>query len=202
MSLKLITAPDSYPVTLAEAKAHLRVDSSDDNSLISVLIKAAVDNIEGPKGFLGRALINQTWDYGLDIFPCVTYNAGVIKNYIEIPLPPLISITGIYYKDSGGVDQTLEESSYTVDTASEPGRVYRPNGVAWPSVYTGGNAVRIRFKAGYSDDVIPFSIKAAILIKIADLYENRESMVDGSYSELPWSAQQLLKPHRMHRGFA
>lgn len=202
MSLKLITPPDSQPVTLTEAKAHLRVDTVDDNSLISTLIKAAVENIEGPKGFLGRALLTQTWDYGLDIFPCLTFDNLVRRNYIEIPLPPLISVTGIFYKDSSGADQTLNLSNYVVDTASEPGRIYLVNGAVWPSVMTGGNAVRIRFVAGYPDDVIPFSIKAAILIKIADLYENRESMVDGSYTELPWSAQQLLKPHRMHRGFA
>lgn len=214
MSLKRITAPDEYLITLAEAKAHLRVDTVDDDTLIKSLIYAVHDYVEGPKGFLGRAIKEQTWDFFLDRFPargvswhyngwCQSYG----RSYVEVPLPPLISVTGVYYRDTSGVEQTFSPSNYSVDTASEPGRIYLPNSGVWPTVGIGdNNAVRIRFKAGYSDDDIPFAIKAAMLILIADLYENRESMLEGSVrsitTELPWSAQQLLKPHRMHRGFA
>jgi len=194
-----ITAPDDGPVTLAEAKLHLRIDSTDEDTLIRALISAATENVDGPRGYLGRALLTQTWDYYLDGF-CYNPSRVYHPSYIEIPLTPLRSVTGVYYRDSAGNEQTLSASSYTVDTASEPGRIYSIT--AWPSSQLSYNTVRIRFVAGYVDDEVPFPIKAAILIHIADLYEQRESMNGANMALLPWSAQQLLKPHRMHRGFA
>lgn len=202
MALRLITAPTVEPVTLVEAKAHLRVDHSDDDTLIGLLIESARHYIDGPEGFLGRAIITQTWELVLDEFP---------TNEIRIPLPPLQSVTSVIYDDADGNEQTVDAADYAVDTASEPGWVV-PSTAGWPTVFEGINAVRIRFVAGYAPSIdsppdlranVPGSIKAALLLLIGALYEHREQTIVGqATTELPWGAEHLLRRHRMHLGMA
>ena len=98
MGLKLITAPSILPVTVAEAKLHLRVDHSEEDDLIERAISSATGFVDGPDGFLGRALIDQTWELTLDEFPV---------NEIRIPLPPLIEVVSVVYDDADGNPQTI-----------------------------------------------------------------------------------------------
>lgn len=218
MGLKLVTAPQDWPVTLEEAKAHLREDSDDFDTTIEAFIAAATEYVDGPKGYLGRALIDQTWDYYIDGFPvydtsCRYYagSAGWLQNnYIELPLPPLIEVIGVFYLNSSGVEQEFSSSSYVVDYASEPARISLKASGSWPSALTQMNAVRVRFRAGYLDqsvspalDDVPFVIKAAILMYMADLYQNRENTIVGeSAEELPFAAKMLLKSHRVYLSMA
>lgn len=210
MGLKLVTAPTSEPVTLEQAKAHLREDSNDFNDQIEVFIEAATAYADGPSGFLGRALIDQTWDFYLDAFPAVTVVGSRNVYAIEIPLPPLIEVLGVFYLDSNGVEQTFDAASYTVDDASEPARIVLGSTGSWPTIQEAANAVRIRFRAGYLDqgvspavDNVPGSIKAAILIMVGDLYQNRESSVIGqTVTKIPWSAEALLRRHRIYLSLA
>src|SRR5690348_16556758 len=105
MSLRLIADPATEPVSLAEAKAHLRVTASDEDALISALIIAAREAAEHE---LGRALITQTWEKTLDLFP----------DAIELTNPPVQSVASVQYLDIDGVEQTLSSVSYTLDNAS------------------------------------------------------------------------------------
>ena len=223
MGLTLVTAPANQPVTLDEAKAHLRVDFTDDDDMIEALIEAASGWVDGPNGFLGRALIDQTWDLYLDHFPCgphrhqaFAYHHGHRRHRhdaIEIPLPPLIEVLGVYYLDTTGNEQLLDESLYTVDPTSEtnqPGRIIPAGTSRWPQTSCDANSVRIRFRAGYIDssvspatDNVPRPIRAAILLHIGDLYSNRETMVVGErVAPLPWAAEQLLRPYRVTMSMA
>lgn len=208
MGLQLVTKPANDPVTLVETKAHLRVDFSDDDDMILAFIQAATEYVDGPKGFLGRALIQQTWDLYLDGFPCPTFGRlGRRTASIEIPLPPLISVDGVFYLDGSDTEQEINQSSYRVDTSSEPGRIVLTTGASWPSVRQIESSVRVRFTAGYIDasnsppiDNVPRMIRAAILLHVGDLYANRETMVIGQRAAavtLPWAAEQLLRPHRV-----
>lgn len=219
MGFKLVTAPANDPVTLVEAKAHLREVSSDFDTTISAFISAATDFVDGPQGYLGRALIDQTWDYYLDQFPCVGHEYGrrwdtnyrwLHQAYIEIPLPPLIEVIGVYYLDANGDEQQVDASSYRVDPASDPGRIIPLNGVTWPIAQCTPSAVRIRFRAGYVDtgnspytDDVPPAIKAAILLYMADLYANRENTIVGATAaELPFASRMLLKKYRSYLSMA
>ena len=203
MALRLITAPAVQPLTLAEAKAHLRVDSSDDDFLIASLIDAARAYVDGKDGFLGRALVTQTWEVVIDEFP---------ENEIKIPLPPLQSVVSIKYDDSAGVEQTLATTEYTVDAVSEPGWVV-PVTTGWPaSIFEGINAVRIQFVAGYPPGTdspvdlaanVPGSVKAAMLLHVGAFYAHRENVVVGQTAVLlPWASEQLLRPYRVQLGMA
>lgn len=210
MGLKLVTAPADNPVTLAQAKAHLREDSDDFNDQIEAFIDAATAYADGPMGFLGRALIDQTWDLYLDAFPAVSV-VGTRNVYaIEIPLPPLIEVVDVFYLDSNGVEQTFDAASYTVDDSSEPARIVLGSTGSWPTIQEAANAVRVRFRAGYLDqgvspavESVPGTIKAAILIMVGDLYQNRESSVIGqTVTKIPWSAEALLRRHRIYLSLA
>src|SRR4030095_1886540 len=199
MGLKLITPPPLYPITLAEAKLHLHVDHTDEDTLINILIDAATAHVDGPTGFLGRALINQTWQLVLNTFP---------DNKIKIPMPPLIEVVEILYDNPIGDETVLSPASYTVDNVNEPGWVLPAD--TWPDTFDGINAVRIVFRAGYVDTgvspaqvKVPGYIKAPILLYLGSLYANREQVVVGTSAvPLPWSAEQLLKRKRIDLSMA
>lgn len=207
MGLRLITEPTVEPLSLAEVKEYLRITDTDEDASIRILIKAARKHIEGPYGFLGRALVTQTWELVLDEFPA---------NEIKIPLPPLQSITSIKYDDGDGNETTLADTEYTVDNVSEPGWVVPVSSGSWPTTFEGINAVRIRFVAGYESAAnspvdspaeysanVPDDIRSAMLLLIGSMYEHREEIQVGSAAvALPWGAIALLRPHRIHLGMA
>jgi len=189
MALKLITGPTVEPVTLEEAKTHLRVDITDDDNLITALIKTAREYCEN---FQNKAYYTQTWELVLDKFPA--------ENYIKIPKPPLQSVTSVIYKDNEGTETTLDASKYIADTDSEPGRIVLAYGESWPSFtpYPVG-AVRIRFTTGHDDiSKVPQMVKQAMLLLIGHWYENREASVTGAISrEVEFAVHALLWPERV-----
>lgn len=191
MALVLVSAPATEPVSLTEAKLHLRVDSTADDSLITALITAAREYVEA---FTGRALITQTWDYILDAWPS--------GDEIVIPLPPLQSVTSVTYRDSDGNTSTVSSSTYTVDTDSEPGRVVLLTGYTWPSttLYAVGG-VRVRFVAGYGDNAsdVPQALRQAMLLLVGHWYENREDATTANVRPIPLGAQMLMWPYRVMR---
>jgi uncharacterized phiE125 gp8 family phage protein len=202
VGLKLIAAPTTLPLSLTEVKSHLREESTDQDALITIFLKAATQNVDGPDGFLGRALIDQTWDLLLDGFP----TSGPIK----VPLPPLLQVIGVFYRDAAGVEQEFSAASYVVADLGDAAVISLGVSKSWPTTLVAANAVRVRFRAGYVDNgasppagEVLFDIKAAILLTVGTLYANRETVVVGqSAVQIPWGAEQLLRPHRVQRGMA
>lgn len=206
MGLKLVTPAADDPVSLEQAKLHLREDSDDFNDQIEAFIEAATDMAEG---FQGRALVDQTWDLYLDQWPCAVWE-GLRRVYaIKIPKPPLIEVEGVFTLDSSGAEQPLDAALYTVDTANEPGRIVLKSG-SWPTLPDLPNAVRVRFRAGYLDQTVspavenvPQATKAAILIIVGDLFANRESVVIGqTVAKVPYAADVLLRRHKFDLSLA
>lgn len=191
MTLKLITAPATEPVTASEAKSHLRVDTTADDTLIGTLITAARQHVEN---HLRRALITQTWELVMDAFP-----AGDV---IRLPRPPLVSVTSIKYTDVAGSESTFSSAAYVVDTDSTKGRVVLKSGETWPSdTLAAANGVRVRYVAGYGEaSAVPRPIRQAILLLIGTLYENRESVLVAqgvTVAQLPFGVEALLMPYRI-----
>jgi len=185
MSL-LVTAPAEEPVLLSEAKAHLRVDGGDEDTLITSLIVAARVQAET---LTGRALITQTWDWYADSFPDCT---------IVLPLPMLQSVTHIKYNDSAGDLQTLSTALYQVDATSPCGRVMPAFGQTWPVTREQFNAVNIRFVAGYgAASAVPQTIKQWMLLKIAELFEQREASQERPAVGLSF-VDRLLDPYKVY----
>lgn len=220
MPVQIVTAPVVEPVSLAEAKDHLRVRISDDDALISALIIAARQAAET---ITRRAIAQQQWKIVGDRFPSPM--AGRLTEYwlgqqwglsgmnsqsvflptgrtgyeLILPFPPVQTVDSIKYIDTYGVQQTLPAINYLVDNVSEPARVAPAYGYAWPTTQQRINAVEVTFTAGYSAGQIPEGIKAWIKIRIGSLYENREEVAllnRGHITELPF-VDGLLDPFRV-----
>jgi uncharacterized phiE125 gp8 family phage protein len=194
-ALKLVTAPVVEPITILQAKQHLRVTGTDEDALILTLITAARGHAEA---YTGRRFVTQTWDYFLDCFPLTEwYTWGAI----EIPNAPLQSVTSVKYVDEAGVEQTIGTSDYVVDAKSDPGRIAPAYGKTWPWPRAQLNAVTIRFVCGYGlAPAVPYEISAAILLIIGELFKNREETVAGAIlQEVPRGVESLLSPYRVTR---
>ncbi len=184
MPLTLTTPPALEPVALADAKAHLKIDTSDEDALVTAMITAARARAEW---HTGRALITQGWTLHLDAWP--------VFGTIEIPLPPLQSVVSVttYARDDSAT--VMSPLLYTVDAASAPARLALKTGVPPPAGLRRVNGLAIAFTAGYGDAAsdVPALLKQAILELVAFLYENRGE----APAELPPAALALLAPFRV-----
>lgn len=200
--LTLVTAPASEPVSLAEAKAHLRIDAADDDSLITALITAAR---EAAEAHTRRALVTQSWRLSLDGFPAAaqpwwdgvrrTANVAADGSVIELPRPPLVSVTSVTVYDDDDSATIAAASSYYVDSDREPGRVVLRSGGTWPVVGRVAGGVEVLFVAGYgAASAVPQAIRQGMLMLIGHLYEHREAEAGGS---LPSGVTALWRPYRV-----
>lgn len=169
--LILIEAATELPTTTDEVKLFARIDHAVEDSLIERFIKSAVKKIED---YLHGAILEQTWELVLDAFPC---------GEIELPVPPLISVSSIKYIDVDGVERTVDASVYQVVTDAERGRLSLADGQDWPEAKPCTNAVvRIRFVAGYGDEAadVPDEIVEAVLRLVAVAYKYRDDPGGGA----------------------
>jgi uncharacterized phiE125 gp8 family phage protein len=192
-ALSLFTEPADEPITVEEAKAHLRVDFADDDDYIIGLITAA-RMITEERTY--RALITQTWDYILDGFP---------PNYIiRIPKSKLQSVTSITYTDMNGTDHIFDPANYIVDKKSIPGRISLGYNKLWPvTILQPISAVSIRFIAGYGDaTAVPQPLIHAMKYLISQWYEQREPVILTTRAQLmpvPLTFDFLIGPYKVVR---
>jgi uncharacterized phiE125 gp8 family phage protein len=188
MLLSLATPPAAYPVTVAEAKAHLRIEHALDDTYIETLIKAVTAELDGRQGLLRRALITQTWDYSLPWFPVV--------RRICVPMPPLQSVTSVKYFDANNVEQTFSSDNYEIIAQDEQGYIALKQSASWPGTYEREAAVTIRFVAGYGADgsAVPANVRAAMLLRIGELYANRGD--EATSGDMSVTVKRLLNPSR------
>jgi uncharacterized phiE125 gp8 family phage protein len=193
MHIRVKTAPTVEPVTLYEAKTHCRLDyeESEENSLIETLITAARQQVEA---LTNRALITQTLQLVLDAWP---------DGAIELPRPPVVTVTSVTYADYLGVPATLSAATdYYLDDESEPALVALRHGKSWPRIaLRSSGAIVVEYTAGYGATAasVPRSIVQAMLLLIGYWYENREAMADSKFAvglrETPFAVSALLAPY-------
>lgn len=196
MILKQITKPAAEPVSLTDVEAQCRIGSLSDEALAVERFIAAVR--QKAEAVTRRALITQTWELVLDAFP-----AG--RGAISLPLPPLQSVGFITYTDIDGVTQTLDPLAYRAITDAEPAYIIPVYGLSWPVALNDDAVVRVRFTCGYGPTDpdtaanVPEAIQQWILLNVANLYENRETVVVGKNSlvELHTLADSLLDDFRV-----
>lgn len=191
MQLSLVTAPAETPLSLAEAKAHLRVRTAAEDDLIAALIAAATAHFDGRAGVLGRALVTQTWDIRLNRFgwrPC---------DAVELPLPPLQSVTHVKYLDGSGSEITMPSTDYVVETGHFFGRIRPAYSLTWPVPRAESGAVRIRFVAGYGAAAsVPEPLKHAIRLLLGHWWINREAVGEAKGPHA-FAVDALTLPYRV-----
>jgi uncharacterized phiE125 gp8 family phage protein len=191
MHYKVSTAPTSEPVSLSTAKLHLRLDldETDEDSWIDAAITAARQYCEK---YTGRAFAPQTITAYLDAFPD--------RNHIELPMPPLTSVTSIKYKNSAGTETTMTVTTeYLVDSDSNVGRIVLPYGKSWPSFTAYSvNPITIIYVTGYS--TLPKPLQQALLLVAGTMYENRENdieIIGGQFHQTEFAAKALMDQYRV-----
>lgn len=172
MPRTLVLGPSAEPISLVEAKAHLRVDMNNEDILIGLLIGAAREQAEA---ITHRSLILQTWEQTYDSWPCT----------IELPCGPLRAVVSVQYIDSHGVTQTLDVPDYTVDIKSTLGRVVPAYGMSWPSIRNHLNSITVQYQSGYA---VPFTAVAGtdVITAVDHPYANGDRIkLSNSGGELP-----------------
>ena len=178
MGYVVSSAPAVEPLSITEAKLHLRVDHNDENDLITALIKSARIAIEN---YLDRKLVTQTIIEYFDSFPTTV---------TPLTFWPVASITSIQYVDTDGTEQTWDSSNYTTDIygvfGEGPARITPAYSVSYPSTREMVNAVYVTYVAGYgAAAAVPALIKSAMYLLIADLYDGRGERSTGALSSRP-----------------
>ena len=187
-----VNAPAAPVLSLEEARLHLRVGALDtpmpphpEDALIASFVQAAIDDLDGVDGWLGRALVTQTWRLDLDGFPLCA---------IKLPLPPLQSVSEIRYVAVDGTETVLAPSAYRVVTSdSDPGRIEPAYGTNWPAVRRQAAAVSITYVCGFGDPAdVPEPIRTYVRLHLGQLYENRELVAaGGAVAEIPYFRNSL-----------
>lgn len=184
-SLATVAAPAAAVVSAADIECYARlVDVNAEMDHILALIEAATKHAER---LADRQFINATYRMQLACFPAC--------NEIELPRPPLSSVTNIKYYDTANTLQTFSSSYYHVDTDSQPGRVVLALGSTWPATYERPDAVQITFVAGYGATAatVPQNIRLAVKMLVKTWYDNPDLYVTGTIvSELPSAVRDLL----------
>lgn len=220
MPYRVITAPDGEPISVDEAKDHLRLDTAEDDVYVSALITAARQYTEQ---VCWRAMLTQTLELVLPGFlgadrlelyspqrfsPPEGYAWGFsnldrsyrFTDYIELPFgnAGTLASDAVKYIDDTGVQQTLAAATYTLDDVTAPGRLRLAYGKQWPNTRAQWDAVRITYPVGWAVGAVPSPLKQAMLLLISQMYEHRTPEVAGIISPVQFTYDTLLGPYRLN----
>ena len=187
-AIERVTAPAVEPITLAEAKAHLRPAGDHDDDYISGLISDAVDMIDG-EGVLGRAMITQSWAQWF------AQSLGRVR----LTMGPFQSLTSVEYYDASGTLQSASASDFEIRKDRDFVTIGPKGGATWPAGQTRADAIKVTYVAGFGDAAsdVPPSLRRAILLLIGHWYENREAATEFNLKELPMGVEALIDRHRV-----
>lgn len=177
MALTLVTPPAEWPVSLAEAKAWCRVDSTADDAVLSMLVRAAC---QAAANFTRMAIGAASWRLTLDAF----------ADPIQLPVWPVLSIGAITYTDPAEAVQTVASESWVLDTLTRPAEISLTDDAVWPETLAAAGVVRVDFTAGHTSNTLDDVVRVAILGAVAQWYDDR---VPG---KLPAGSIDLLRDYR------
>jgi len=201
-SIDIVTQPKGQPISLANAKAYLRVTNNLEDELIDSLIGQAANHVEL---YLRRSLITRDIKLTLDSLPMKNSSNqwwdGVqqgaigqlsqVADTIILPYPPIVSVTSITSYSSADASSVLDTSNYFLDASGS--RICLKQGGLWPVDLRSKKAMEIIYKAGYGSvpSDIPQGIQGAVRAMVSFLYQNRDCL------EIPESIENMLKPYRI-----
>ena len=187
MTSYLLAGPAGEPVSLAEAKALLKVDDTAEDGLITTLIGAARLHVEGTTG---RALLAQSWRVVLDDWP----PGGMVK----LPVAPLMSVTSINAIDDNGASHEIALAQFL----SEPDRLIVPRVVVGMPVLQERQGLEIDYVAGFGTEPedVPADLRQALLGLVAHWFEHRDAViVAGSGAIVPSGFDRMVAAYRRVR---
>jgi uncharacterized phiE125 gp8 family phage protein len=185
---RLITPPaaNAWPVSLAQARDHLRLGDESDDAVLQRSLNAACQFLDGWTGALGRCIAVQTWAQPFARFS---------DEGLRLCLWPVTAIVSVTYRDEAGATQTLAPAAYELDAAGDRALVLPAGTGTFPATGAGRSApVTVTFTAGQSPAEVPASIVELILLLTAHWYENRAAAsFGGGFGQLPMGADALIQ---------
>ena len=185
MTTALISQPSLEPVTLSEAKAHLRFESADEDTIISELITAARRYLEQ---IAGVVLITQSWRQYEDCWP--------VSRCLNLKINPVRSVQSITVYDADGSPQIVPPGDYQIDVVSEPARIYLTSDLRPGQTL---NGIEVDFTAGFGDTAVdvPDTLKRAILLLTAHWFEFRGAVTPREQPvSIPPGFEALIAPFK------
>lgn len=184
----IVVIPPMPVVTWEDADQHLHLSGdTSQKAEVEAMIAAATATLDGPDGWLGRALGQQTLEVRLDAWEAC--------NRLTLPFPPVIEVMALTYLDASRVAQTVDSADFEL---AGPEVLFFSSSLPWEGGLWGREAVRVRYTAGYT--TIPPPIRSAILLMVGDLYRYRETAMVVSGMSVPMSTTvaNLLAPYRVY----
>ena len=188
-ALELLEAPAITPITLAEVKDQLRVEHTDDDSILTRLIAVAVAYTD-VTGALGHAMITQKWGQWIAANP---------PSAVKLILGPSQAVTAVKYYDTDGTLQTATLTDFEVTGTEFATYIGPKTGFSWPVTDQRSDAIRIEYTIGYGDSTtdVPETLRHAMMMLIAHWYDNRENELIGTISKnIPFGFDSLIGMHR------
>jgi uncharacterized phiE125 gp8 family phage protein len=167
MYLNRTVAPATALLTLAETKAHLRINNNKSDTYLTSLIETATARLDGHYGYLRRALITQTYALTFEDWP---------DYKIRLPCPPLIAVSSITYLDLADATQTLAPNQYRVIRQGNAGSYIERSFIGiWPATADRPDAITVTYTAGYGAAAsdVPMPIRQAALLLLGEMWANR-----------------------------
>lgn len=200
--VSVLTAPASAPLDVDnDVKTHLRIEHNAEDAKLARLIRAAVNKIDSPTGWLGRSLITRKLRLTLDAPP---------GRVVYLPWPPTTEIKKISYRNTSDVITTIYDADagppitdtigLKSDLTKEPAVIWPDDNIGWPSDIKGGpDSIRFDYLTGYADaDAVPEVIREWLLMSIGDMYRDRETTVLAVSSTRLSHADRMLDGMRIH----
>jgi len=188
----------NFLIPLIDAKAHLRVDADFDDALIYHGISEVQKQAED---YTGRAIAINTYQYSLDELQCEhdsnlnRYN--IEKDRVVIRKGFITELVSIKTFDTDGVATTETLTDYTILNYDQWSAIIRKNGADFPTGARTFSPIEIEFKAGFTQETLPFDLKQGMLQLLGQWYENRDGVQDGSIKEMPFGVTQIFKRYRL-----
>jgi uncharacterized phiE125 gp8 family phage protein len=192
LDLALKTAPTETPVTLAEAKVYLRVDSNAEDALITGLVETAT---QWAQDYARSKFVDQEWTVTFDGFPTGS------ERRVRIPFPPLQSVDAVQYVDTEGNPQTFTGAEVVSGVF---GYAELQPDQEWPQTHPENRSVEWTVSVGYGDaSAVPAAVKQGILVAVATMYEHRIDQMTGTIVSAVQekSSKALLMGSRRRFGF-
>ncbi|WP_411035100.1 head-tail connector protein [Shinella sp. BYT-45] len=188
MTIAELLPPAAEPITLAEAKAHLRLDTNDEDGLLTALIRTARQYLEAETGL---CLIVRPLRLYLDRWPG--------ERVIQIARGPVQAIETVTVYDALGEPVAVDAAGHVLDGAARPARLLLPRR---PAAERAVNGIEIDFTAGFGESGadVPDTLKRALLLHVAAMYELRGVLApDAQPGAVPPGYDRLVAPHRLRR---
>lgn len=189
MTLYLLAGPAEEPVSLAEAKAFLRLDDNTEDALVTTLVAASRLHVEGTTA---RALVAQTWRLVTDCWP--------VDRAVRLPVAPLLSLTAVTAYDEAGDAHALDLAQFEADAATP--RLLLPPELESMPVLRERQGIEIDYVAGYGATAadVPADLKQAVLVLVAYWFEHRDlAVLSGPNSVAPSGFERLVAGYRRAR---